>query len=57
MEEYLDKAMDGFRHKAAEFKDNEMHHSKYVKGFLSENSTCLALGRRSMQVKPMIRRR
>ena len=44
-EEYLAKAMDGVKHKAAKFKDNEMHHSKYMKGFLSENSTCLVPGR------------
>ena len=56
-EEYLVKAMDGVKHKAAEFKDNEMHHSKYMKGFLSENSTCLVPGRPSLQVDPMIRRR
>ena len=49
MEEYLAKAMDGVKHKAAKFKDIEMHHSKYVKGFLSENSTCL------VPVDPMIR--
>ena len=56
-EEYLAKAMDGVKHKAAKFKDNEMHHSKYMKGFLSENSTCLVPGRPSLQVVPMIRRR
>ena len=46
MEEYLAMAMDGVNHKDAEFKEYERHHSKYmklVKGFLSENSTCLTL--------------
>ena len=51
MDEYLAKAMDGVKHKAAEFKDIEMHHSKYVKGFLSENSACL------VPVDPMISQR
>ena len=54
-EEYLAKAMDGVKHKAAKFKDNEMHRSKYMKAFLSENSTCLVVGRPSLQVDPIIR--